>query len=53
MAALEARFRDLGCAKINLQIRSSNASVIDFYEQLGYTVDDVICMGKRLERDDD
>jgi ribosomal protein S18 acetylase RimI-like enzyme len=36
------------CPKLNLQIRSSNADAISFYKQLGYQVDDVISMGKRL-----
>src|SRR5579872_2240312 len=31
-----------GCAKINLQVRSSNKDVIEFYRRIGYAVDDVI-----------
>jgi ribosomal protein S18 acetylase RimI-like enzyme len=41
-----------GCPKINLQVRSSNAGVIEFYRRIGYSVDDVVSMGKRLESDD-
>ncbi len=41
-----------GCPKINLQIRASNCEVIEFYRRLGYAVDDVVSMGKRLEHDD-
>lgn len=41
----------MGCAKINLQVRSSNAAVLEFYKRLGYVVDDVISMGKRLVND--
>ena len=41
-----------GCPKINLQIRSSNSAVIDFYRRLGYAVDEVTSMGKRLQPDD-
>ena len=41
-----------GCPKINLQVRQSNAEVIDFYRKMGYSVDTVVSMGKRLERDD-
>jgi ribosomal protein S18 acetylase RimI-like enzyme len=48
----ENRLKDTGCPKINLQIRSSNRGVIAFYERLGYTADDVVSMGKRLEKDD-
>jgi ribosomal protein S18 acetylase RimI-like enzyme len=40
-----------GCPKINLQIRSSNQAVIDFYRRIGYSGDDVVSMGKRLEHD--
>jgi len=49
--ALEARLRDAGCAKINLQVRSSNQSVIEFYHSLGFVDDDVVSLGKRLEID--
>jgi ribosomal protein S18 acetylase RimI-like enzyme len=45
--ALKAR----GCPKINLQIRSSNASVIAFYQSLGYGADEVVSLGKRLIAD--
>ena len=37
-----------GCPKINLQVRSTNAAVIVFYQTLGYEIDEVISMGKRL-----
>lgn len=37
-----------GCPKLNLQIRASNTAAICFYQQLGYQVDDVVSMGKRL-----
>jgi len=44
----EIRLRALGCSKINLQIRSSNAHVQAFYDRLGYATEDRVCMGKRL-----
>ena len=47
----ERLLREAGCAKINLQIRSSNSGVIEFYRKLGWSQDDVISMGKRLEQD--
>jgi len=47
----ERRLHRLGCPKINLQIRRTNAGVIAFYRQLGYAEDDVVSMGKRLEKD--
>lgn len=45
----EKRLRAMGCHKINLQVRTSNAGVIAFYEGLGYVVEDRISMGKRLD----
>lgn len=52
MAAVETRLAALGCAKINLQVRSSNRAVIQFYGHLGYHIDDVISLGKRLISDE-
>ena len=52
VAEVERILRDAGCPKINLQIRSSNHGVIEFYRRLGYKADDVVSMGKRLENDD-
>jgi ribosomal protein S18 acetylase RimI-like enzyme len=52
MREAERRLRDLGCAKINLQIRRDNLEAITFYEQIGFTEDAVVSFGKRLERDD-
>jgi ribosomal protein S18 acetylase RimI-like enzyme len=48
----ERALRELGCPKLNLQVRSSNARVIEFYRSLGYDNDEVISLGKRFERDD-
>jgi ribosomal protein S18 acetylase RimI-like enzyme len=52
VAEAEQLLRKTGCPKINLQIRTSNQAVIEFYRRLGYSVDDVVSMGKRLEHDD-
>jgi ribosomal protein S18 acetylase RimI-like enzyme len=52
VADAERLLRNAGCPKINLQIRTSNQAVIEFYRRLGYSVDDVVSMGKRLEHDD-
>jgi ribosomal protein S18 acetylase RimI-like enzyme len=41
----------MGCPKINIQIRTSNTEVIEFYRRIGFTPDDVVSMGKRLETD--
>ena len=51
MAEAERMLREAGCPKINVQIRNSNASAIDFYRTIGFAVDEVVSMGKRLEDD--
>ncbi|MGB1239283.1 MAG: GNAT family acetyltransferase [Pseudomonadales bacterium] len=51
MTQLEERLIALGCPKINLQVRSTNPSVIAFYRSCGYAVDEVTSMGKRLISD--
>ena len=48
MAAAETRLRELGCPKINLQVRATNPDAIAFYERIGFTVDDAVSLGKRL-----
>lgn len=45
------KLRERGCPKINLQVRTSNAEVIAFYESLGFQVDDVTSLGMRLISD--
>jgi ribosomal protein S18 acetylase RimI-like enzyme len=52
VTAAERLLQAAGCPKINLQVRTSNSGVIEFYRRLGYAVDDVVSLGKRLERDD-
>jgi ribosomal protein S18 acetylase RimI-like enzyme len=44
----EKRLSALGCRKINLQVRSSNQDVTEFYSRLGYSVEERISMGKRV-----
>lgn len=46
--AATAKLAALGCPKINLQIRTSNLEVVAFYQSLGFTLDDVVSMGRRL-----
>jgi ribosomal protein S18 acetylase RimI-like enzyme len=48
MKAVEAMLMERGCPKVNLLIRSTNKAVSDFYRRLGYSVDDVVALGKRL-----
>ena len=37
-----------GCPKLNLQVRSTNQGVIDWYRSLGYELDHAVGLGKRL-----
>ena len=39
----------LGCSKINLQVRAANRDVVAFYRKLGYEVEERVSMGRRLE----
>jgi ribosomal protein S18 acetylase RimI-like enzyme len=48
MSAGEALLTAAGCPKLNLQVRTGNTSVLDFYQHLGYGRDDVVSPGKRL-----
>lgn len=48
MKAAEAELKKLGCPKVNLLVRSSNKSVIAFYEKIGFSDNNVIGMGKWL-----
>ena len=50
MDRAEQELLDLGCPKLNLQVRRSNADVIAFYENRGHSIDDVISLGKPLGR---
>ncbi len=51
MAAAEKRLVDLGCPKVNLQVRASNLAAVEFYRRIGYATEDVVSMGRRLEAD--
>ena len=44
----ETRLKRVGCGKLNLQVRSTNAAVVGFYSSLGYALEDRISMGRRL-----
>ncbi|HRD86624.1 MAG TPA: GNAT family N-acetyltransferase, partial [Rubrivivax sp.] len=41
-----------GGAKLNLQVRSDNDAVIAFYQRLGYQLDKVVSLGRRLIPDE-
>ena len=47
----EQKLLELGCAKINLQIRNDNKEAVKFYYKLGYKDDAVVSLGKRLIED--
>ena len=52
VAEAENRLRATGCPKINVQIRTANQGVVEFYRKVGYSIDEVICVGKRLVVDE-
>jgi ribosomal protein S18 acetylase RimI-like enzyme len=52
MDRVEAQLKKMGCPKLNIQVRSSNAEVLAFYERLGYRQDETVSLGKRLISDD-
>ncbi len=52
MERAEVVLKKVGCLKINLQVRETNKEVIYFYKSLGYSEDNVISMGKRLNQHD-
>ena len=49
MHEAERLLREVGCPKINLQVRTRNVAVIDLYRSIGYELDDVVSLGKRLQ----
>jgi ribosomal protein S18 acetylase RimI-like enzyme len=48
MQQAEERLLALGCPKLNIQVRTSNAEALGFYRSLGYTQDETVSFGKRL-----
>jgi ribosomal protein S18 acetylase RimI-like enzyme len=51
MAEAERALTALGCPKLNLQVRSTNAAVLAFYARLGYGQEAVVSLGRRLVPD--
>ena len=49
MSFAEDRLAELGCPKVNLQVRGGNSQVVEFYESIGYSVEDRISLGKRID----
>lgn len=48
LEAVETGLSDMGCPKLNLQVRGANLGVLKFYEANGYIVEDRASLGKRL-----
>jgi ribosomal protein S18 acetylase RimI-like enzyme len=48
MRRAEALLDEMGCPKLNLQVRSTTPEVVAFYESLGFQVEERISMGKVL-----
>lgn len=52
MERVEHLLLGLGCPKVNIQLRASNAEALGFYRAIGYAQEEMISLGKRLIRDD-
>lgn len=48
MQQVEILIQRKGCPKINLQVRGTNTDVIEFYQAIGYDVENAVGLGKRL-----
>ncbi|MEO0607508.1 MAG: GNAT family acetyltransferase [Pseudomonadota bacterium] len=48
MHRAEAGLKAIGCPKLNLQVRASNAQVVQFYQSLGYAIEERVSLGKAL-----
>jgi ribosomal protein S18 acetylase RimI-like enzyme len=53
MQGVEKGLMQLGCPKLNLQVRSTNDQAVSFYRRLGYRVEDRISLSKRLDAEND
>jgi ribosomal protein S18 acetylase RimI-like enzyme len=49
--AAEQRLQQLGCPKINIQVRLANKQAMEFYRKIGFHTDEVASLGKRLVQD--
>jgi ribosomal protein S18 acetylase RimI-like enzyme len=53
MSAAEQLTLAAGAPKVNIMVRGDNREALAFYERLGYRVNDVLVLGKRLDGLDD
>lgn len=51
MEEAERLLTERGAPKINLQVRATNTEVIAFYASVGFAVEEVVNLGKRLIED--
>lgn len=51
MKAVEERLINMGCPKINVQVRSDNTDALKFYGKIGYNTEERTSLGKRLIED--
>ena len=51
VAHVEAKLIELGCPKVELMVRDTNHEVIAFYEAIGFRLDPVKVLSKRLSDD--
>lgn len=51
LAEVERLLTDLGCPKLNVQVREGNDALIERYERWGYSGDHAAGLGKRLIAD--
>ena len=52
MSEIELKLTEMGCPKLNILVRSTNNRVLSFYDKLGYKLDEVVSVGKRLIPDE-
>ena len=41
--------KNIGCVKVNLQIRATNTEVIEFYKSIGFSTEERVSMGVLIE----
>lgn len=49
MRVAEKGLAEMGCPKLNLQVRAESASAVEFYKYVGYAIENRVSMSKRLE----
>jgi ribosomal protein S18 acetylase RimI-like enzyme len=50
--AAELGLTEMGCPKVNLQVRANNETVASFYRSIGYLDEERLSFGKRLVSED-